>query len=229
MKAVADLDAPARAAAEELKAAVEAIHKAGLVTIVRRMRTDDAARALLFEMVDDPIVHLLLALHGIVRPDPVTMANRVLVEVRPQLQSYGGDVSPTLISVDALFIGPDPEAEGWVKAAPVGDIEVGAISSLNLTAASGKRADVIVVNVEQRLTAYVNESAHEGLPLVNALLDLGNGTLTCPWHRFCYDASSGECLSAPGAQLESPRGVYIDDDHVVADSGNSRVLILRRA
>jgi nitrite reductase/ring-hydroxylating ferredoxin subunit len=40
------------------------------------------------------------------------------------------------------------------------------------------------------------------MPLDNAILDLDNGTLTCPWHGFCYDASSGECLSAPGAQLE---------------------------
>ncbi len=253
VKAVADLAGPARAAAEELKAAVEAIHRAALVTIVRRLRTD--ARELLFELVDDPTVHMLLSLHGIVRPDPMTMANRVLVEVRPQLQSHGGDVtlvkiedgvayvrlegacngcsmssvtlrnlvegalvegvtvitavevlpnepSPTLISADSLFMGPDPETEGWVKAAPAADLAEGAISPLSLTAASGQQADVIVVNVEQRLTAYHNACAHEGLPLDNALLDLGNGTLTCPWHGFCYDATSGECLSAPGAQLE---------------------------
>jgi len=70
--ALAGLDPEARAVAEELKAAVEAIHRAGLVTMVRRMRADDAARAALFELVDDPTVHLLLSLHGIVRPDPVT-------------------------------------------------------------------------------------------------------------------------------------------------------------
>ena len=87
-----DLDPEARAVAEELKAAVEAIHRAGLVTIVRRMRADDAARAALFELVDDPTVHLLLSLHGIVRPDPVTHANQVLASVRPQLHSHGGDV-----------------------------------------------------------------------------------------------------------------------------------------
>lgn len=249
-KAVADLDGPARAAAEELKAAVEAVHKAGLTTIVRAMKADDAARAVLFELVDDPVVHLLLALHGIVRPDPVTLANRVLVEVRPQLQSHGGDVSlariedgvayvrlegacngcsmssvtlrnlveealvagvpavtsvevlpnepsPTLISVESLFVGPDPEKEGWVRAAPTADVQEGAVTALVLG-----DVEVVVVNVDQRLTAYRNECAHEGLPLDNALLDVTNGTLTCPWHGFCYDATSGECLSAPGAQLE---------------------------
>ena len=33
-------------------------------------------------------------------------------------------------------------------------------------------------------------------------LDTTNGTLTCPWHGFCYDAASGECFTAPAAQLE---------------------------
>ncbi|MFC4945123.1 NifU family protein [Pseudonocardia sp. GCM10023141] len=266
MKAVSELEPPARAAAEELKAAVEAVHRSGLVTIVRSMQSHPAARGLLFELVDDPAVHMLLSLHGIIRPDPVTMANRVLVEVRPQLQSHGGDVSldriedgiayvrlegacngcsmssvtlrnlvegalvagvaaitgvevlpnepsPTLISVDSLFMGPDPESEGWVKAAPASDIAVGAVSSLSLTSASGAHADVIVVNIEQRLTAYQNACAHEGLPLDNALLDTSNGTLTCPWHGFCYDASSGECLSAPGAQLEQ-LPLRVDDGHI---------------
>lgn len=266
MKAVAELEPSARAVAEDLKSAVEAIHRVGLRTIVRTMRNNNAARDLLFELVDDPVVHMLLSLHGIVRPDPVTMAKRVLVDVRPQLQSHGGDVSlvriedgvayvrlegacngcsmssvtlrnlvegalvegvaaisavevlpnepsPTLISVDSLFVGPDPESEGWVKAASAHDIAVGAVTSLSLTSASGAHADVIVVNVEQRLTAYQNACAHEGLPLDNALLDTSNGTLTCPWHGFCYDASSGECLSAPGAQLEQ-LPLRVDDGHL---------------
>lgn len=255
-----DLEPAAQKVALELKDAVEAIHKDALVTIVRALKTD--AREVLFALVDDPTVHLLLALHEIIRPDPMTLANRVLVEVRPQLQSHGGDVkldrisdgvayvrlegacngcsmssvtlrnlvegalvegvpsvtgvevlpnepSPTLISVDSLFMGPDPESEGWVKAAPAADLKVGAVNSLSLRSAS----DVIVVNVEQRLTAYRNECAHEGMPLDNAMLDVGNGTLTCPWHGFCYDATSGECLSAPGAQLEQ-LPLRVDAGHV---------------
>ena len=82
------LDPAARKVADELQASVEAVHRAGLVTIVRRMREDDAARAVLFELVDDPAVHLLLTLHGIIRPDPVTHANQVLESVRPQLHRW---------------------------------------------------------------------------------------------------------------------------------------------
>lgn len=255
MRALAGLDPMSRAIAEEVKASVEAVHRAGLVSIVRRLKADDATREALFELVDDPVVHLLLSLHEIVRPDPMTLANRVLTEVRPQLQSHGGDValvriedgtafvrlegacngcsmssvtlrnlvegaltegvpgvtavevlpnepSPTLIPLEALRIGRDPAQEGWVKLGPTTGVPVGEITSAGLTAGTGEFVEVIVVNVEQRLTAYRNECAHEALPLDNAMLDVSNGTLTCPWHGFCYDATSGECLTAPGAQLE---------------------------
>lgn len=264
--ALAGLDPDARAVAEELKAAVEAIHRAGLVTMVRRMRADEAARAVLFDLVDDPTVHLLLSLHGIVRPDPVTHANQVLATVRPQLHSHGGDVTlarvedgtafvrlegacngcsmssvtlrnlveealvqgvpsvnavqvlpngptPTLIPVEALRIGRDPVGEGWVKVGPAADLAVDDLSAVTLTNGTGETAEVIVVNAGQRLSAYRNECAHEALPLNNAVLDLDNNTLTCPWHGFCYDATSGECLSAPGAQLEQ-LPLRIDDGDV---------------
>ncbi|PND57910.1 hypothetical protein CRM90_10630 [Mycobacterium sp. ENV421] len=249
------LDPSAREVAEELKAAIEGIHRAGLVTMVRRMRGDEAARQVLFELVDDPIVHLLLSLHGIVRPDPVTHANQVLASVRPQLQSHGGDVTlvrvddgtayvrlegacngcsmsavtlrnlveealvqgvpaisavevlpneptPTLIPIEALRIGRDPAGEGWVELGPAAGLAVDDLSPRSVTTADGERAQVIVVNAGRRLSAYRNECAHEALPLDNAILDLETNTLTCPWHGFCYDATSGECLSAPGAQLE---------------------------
>lgn len=248
--ALADLEPDARAAAEELKAALEDIHRAGLVTIVQRMRADDGARPLLFDLVDDPVVRMLLTLHGIIRPDPMTLAERVLAGVRPALHSHGGDVAlvrvddgvafvrlegacngcsmssvtlrelvetallqgvpsvtsvevlpseptPTLIPIEALRAGIGQQADGWVKVAAVEAFLSGEFSV---------HADIIVINVDQRLSAYRNECAHEALPLDDAVLDvdttLGRATLTCPWHGFCYDASSGECLSAPGVQLE---------------------------
>lgn len=255
MRALAGLDPMSRAIAEEVRASVEAIHRAGLVSIVRRLKAGEATREALFELVDDPVVHLLLSIHEIVRPDPMTLANRILTDVRPQLQSHGGDValvriengtafvrlegacngcsmssvtlrnlveaaltegvpgvigvevlpnepSPTLISVESLTIGLSPAKEGWVAVGPAGDLPVGDITAKSLTAESGDYAEVIIVNVGNKLTAYRNECAHEALPLDNAMLDVAGGTLTCPWHGFCYDATSGECLTAPGAQLE---------------------------
>lgn len=264
--ALADLDPASRAVAEELKAALEAVHRAGLVTMVRRMREDDAARAVLFELVDDPVVHLLLSLHEIIRPDPVTHANRVLNSVRPQLHSHGGDVTlvrvadgtafvrlegacngcsmssvtlrtlvqdalvdgvpsitavevlpneptPALIPVESLRMPPDRPLQGWARLGAAAHVPDDGVVMHSLTAESGEEADVIIVSVGRRLSAYRNECAHEGLPLDNAILDVGNGTLTCPWHGFCYDASSGECLSAPGAQLEQ-LPLRVDDGDV---------------
>jgi hypothetical protein len=56
------VDAAARAVA-----ALEAVHRDALVTIVRRLRADGAGRDLLFELVDDPMVRLVFSLHGIIR------------------------------------------------------------------------------------------------------------------------------------------------------------------
>ena len=259
--ALADLDPAARKAAEELQGAIEAVHRAGLVTIVRAMRADEAARPVLFELVDDPVVHMLLSLHGILRPDPMTHAHQVLEQVRPQLHSHGGDVSlvriedgtayvrlegacngcsmssvtlrnlvedalvegvpaimsvevvtdqpsPTLIPLESLRIGRSPAAEGWAKVLPAGDLPADDLSVVTVDGVS-----VLVVNIGNRLSAYRNECAHAALPLDEAVLDVSNGTLTCPWHGFCFDAASGECLSAPGAQLEQ-LPLRVDDGDV---------------
>jgi Fe-S cluster biogenesis protein NfuA/nitrite reductase/ring-hydroxylating ferredoxin subunit len=255
MNALTELDPAARAVAEEVKASVEAIHRAALVSIVRRLKSDDATRNALYDLVDDPVVRLLLSLHQIVRADPMTAAQRVLAEVRPQLRSHGGDVvlvrvengtafvrlhgacngcsmasvtlrelvenalvrgipgvtavevlpaepSPTLIPLDAVRIGRDRTGDGWVRAAATDELADGRLVCAALSAPSGETVEVLVVNLGQRLSAYRNACAHQGLPLDNAVLDVANGTLTCPWHGFCYDGSSGECLTAPGAQLE---------------------------
>ena len=58
---VANLETGPRKAAERLREAVEATHKAALVMIVRRLRADEAAKAALYELVDDPVVHLVPA------------------------------------------------------------------------------------------------------------------------------------------------------------------------
>ncbi len=267
MAALDELDPNSRTVAEELKAAVEAVHRAGLVTMVQAMRADDGARTVLFDLVDDPAVRLLLSLHGIIRPDPITHAGQVLDSVRPQLHSHGGDVAlvrvedgtafvrlegacngcsmssvtlrnlveealvqhvpainavevvaneptPTLIPVESLRIGGGaPSTEGWAKLGSAAEFPVDDLSPTTASTVAGEAIGVIVVNVGKRLSAYRNECAHEALPLDNAVLDVANGTLTCPWHGFCFDAGSGECLSAPGAQLEA-LPLRVDDGEV---------------
>ena len=92
------LDPAAKKVAHDLKAALEEFHREGLVRIVRALKDDPAAKQVLFGLVDDPVVYALLVMHGIVRADPTTTAQRALEEVRPYLASHGGGVE--LVSVE---------------------------------------------------------------------------------------------------------------------------------
>lgn len=86
------LDERSQRVALDLKAAVEDFHREGLLRVVRTLKEDPRGKELLFELVDDPVVYALLVMHGIVRADPVTLANRALEDVRPYLESHGGGV-----------------------------------------------------------------------------------------------------------------------------------------
>ena len=89
----AALEPAARAKAVAVRLAIEEFHKAGLTRIVRRLKEDPRGRELLFELVDEPAVHALFAMHGLVRADLRTRVGRVIEMVRPFMQSHGGDVS----------------------------------------------------------------------------------------------------------------------------------------
>ncbi|MFZ2503372.1 MAG: NifU family protein [Nocardioides sp.] len=278
MKRLVDLPAEARKDAEGAIDALNDLHKRGLVTVVRRLRDDPRGKELLFELVDEPEVRMILAMHGIIRPDPMVLAGQALDRVRPNLQGHGGDVSldsiadgvayirlegacngcsmaavtmresveaalragvpglvgvevlpndpaPTLIPLTSIGIGApigDPggsaQAEtltetGWFKTFPVERIAAGTLEAASLTRSDGDPVEVIIVNAAGALTAYVNACAHQGLPLDNAMVDATEGTLTCPWHGFCYDAVDGECMTMPGAKLEQ-LPLRIDDGHI---------------
>jgi Fe-S cluster biogenesis protein NfuA/nitrite reductase/ring-hydroxylating ferredoxin subunit len=243
------LDAGARDAALELKDALEAIHKAGLTRIVRRLKDDPRGKELLFELVDDPLVYALFAMHGIVRADLTTRVVRVIEAVRPYMQSHGGDVElaevrgstvyvrlhgacngcsmsavtlregveealkhniPEITAVEVLpnepgpaliglhEIGVNSKQSGWVQGPAAADVPPGSMRRMDCGDTS-----VLLINLDNRLSAFRNACAHQGLPLDDGLLDAETGSLTCRWHGFCFDASSGECLTAPQAQLES--------------------------
>ncbi|MDP2712123.1 MAG: NifU family protein [Solirubrobacteraceae bacterium] len=288
-----ELDA-ARARAEELDPrpreilddsldALNALHRAGLTTIVRALRADPRGKELLFELVDDPSVRMVLLMHGIIRSsDPMAVAEQVLETIRPGIRSHGGDVElariedgvayvrlsgacngcsmasvtmrdgvekalvegvPSVTAVEVLpnepageqllqitQVGGDAEAggsaaasgstgaaamaeAGWFQTFPTERIAVGTLEAMSLTPASGEAVEVVVVNAAGQMAAYVNACAHQGLPLDNAIVDATEGTLTCPWHGFCFDSTNGECLTMPGAQLEQ-LPLRIEDGHV---------------
>lgn len=111
VREIRELPDEPRAAAENFALALDALSKAGLTTIVRRLKADDRGRALLFELVDDPTVRLLLGMHGIIRlPDPV-QAERVANGIgedgssAPAVQ-HGTSGGRAFVSLESMFRGP---------------------------------------------------------------------------------------------------------------------------
>jgi nitrite reductase/ring-hydroxylating ferredoxin subunit/Fe-S cluster biogenesis protein NfuA len=277
---LAALDPMPRQVVRDHLEAVDALHREALSVLVRRLRADDHGRELLYELVDDPVVRMVLSMHGLIRTsDPMTLARRALDEIRPGIVSHGGDVTlshieggvayvrlsgacngcsmasvtmrngvekalleavPGLAAVEVLPNEPEPApllqitlaggdqasaegsaaaSPGWFKTFPVGRIAPGTLEAFSLQPGGGEAVEVIVVNAAGRMAAYVNACAHRGMPLDNALVDADEGTLTCPWHGFCFDATTGECLTMPGAQLE-PLPLRIEDGHVWVRAAN---------
>jgi nitrite reductase/ring-hydroxylating ferredoxin subunit/Fe-S cluster biogenesis protein NfuA len=93
LAAIESLEPGARAQARAVRSAIEEFHRAGLTRIVRRLKEDPRGRELLFELVEEPAVYALFAMHGLVRADLRTRVGRVIEMVRPFMQSHGGDVS----------------------------------------------------------------------------------------------------------------------------------------
>jgi Ferredoxin subunits of nitrite reductase and ring-hydroxylating dioxygenases len=131
----------------------------------------------------------------------VTLRNEIEAALRNNIPEITGvqvvaaEAAPALIMPES--IGVRDHLAGWVAGPPTSDVPPGAMYRLQT-----ERDDILIINLDGRLSAFRNACAHQGLPLDDGILDAEAGTITCPWHGFCYDASSGECLTAPQAQLE---------------------------
>ena len=194
---IMSLDPPLRSKVLALKAAIEAFHKGGLTTIVKRLKADPRGKELLFELVDEPHVHALFSIHGIVRADITTSVARVIEMVRPSMQSHGGDVTLVEVRDQKAFVQPVTQGAGWVAGPRVEEV-----TAERPVAFAAGEARVIVVRSKEGLRAFRNACGHVGLPLDRAACDLEAGTLTCPWHGFTFDTDTGGCFSSPACRLE---------------------------
>ena len=262
LESVADLEDAAKAAATDLKDAIEAFHRPALVHIVQTLKEDPRGKELLFELVDDPGVRGIFALHGIIKADPMTRANQALVSVRPYLQSHGGDVDlvsieagvayvrlqgscngcsmsavtlregvetalvegleeidrvevledePTAAFIPLESLGRRSKKEtGWVKGPAVDDVPEGEMVRFDVST-DGTDESFVVTHVDNRISVFRNACVHQGMTLDGGMMD--DGIIVCPWHGFKFEATSGECVSAPGAQLEQIP-TRVDDGHV---------------
>jgi nitrite reductase/ring-hydroxylating ferredoxin subunit len=82
----------------------------------------------------------------------------------------------------------------WHAVAELDEIPDNGIRVLELNGQS-----LLFSRQDHQVTCFQNACAHMGMPL-----DMGqveHGVITCPYHGFRYDLSSGECLTAPEVQL----------------------------
>lgn len=87
---------------------------------------------------------------------------------------------------------------GWIAGPSVDSIDEARPTRMEL--ADGK--SLVLIRIDGHVQAFHNECAHLGLPIDGGTIDRESRTLTCPWHGFRFDCLSGECLTAPQAQLE---------------------------
>ncbi|MEI7555077.1 NifU family protein [Candidatus Chlorohelix sp.] len=95
---------------------------------------------------------------------------------------------------------------GWLKGPAFEEVSEGKPYCFEIGDSS-----FLLVKIGEQLGAFRNRCAHKGLSLERAVIDLEDGTLTCPWHGHRYDAFTGQCLTAPQEGLESVQIGIIED------------------
>lgn len=247
VEAVRDLKGEPREKALAMKTAIEEFHKNGLTQVIQLLKADPRGKELLFDMIDQPEIYAMLSMHGLIRPDLTTRVRRVIENVRPYMQSHGGDVellevtndsvrlrlagacngcsmsaltlrngvedalrenvpeiihievvpnepTPALIPVESLFGG---EQKGWIPGPAAEELQEGKPYRIE-----GESNGILLLRMGNQIQAFRNACAHMALPLDGGMVDVEAGTITCPWHGFRFDGRTGECLTAPHAQLE---------------------------
>ncbi len=116
----------------------------------------------------------------------------------PEIQNVevvADEPSPALIQIESL---KSSKTKGWIETLTVEEVPSGTKKCFK-----NEKDNILIINIDNRLSAFRNECPHQGLPLDGGMLEADERMLTCPWHGFKFDANSGECLTAPAAQLES--------------------------
>jgi nitrite reductase/ring-hydroxylating ferredoxin subunit len=98
---------------------------------------------------------------------------------------------------------------GFVRAASAADVPPG-----KMFEASVEDKSVALANVSGKICAFSNICAHQGGPLCEG--DLVGQEVTCPWHAWTYDVTTGKLAGNAEIGLETypveVRGgdIYVD-------------------
>ena len=108
--AIADWSEEQQQVVTGLKQSIEALHKEALSRLIRSLKQD--AMSALRHAVEDEVVYGLLRYHELIKPPQPPLEIRLqqaLTEIRPGLQSHGGDVELVAIqppdTVEVRLIG----------------------------------------------------------------------------------------------------------------------------
>lgn len=112
-----------------------------------------------------------------------------------KIEVVPSEPSPAMIPLASLTAGPQ---QGWIVGPRVSELAEGKPFRMDT-----EKVNIVIIRMGGRIQAFRNACAHQGLPVDGGMVDLEAGTITCPWHGFRYDCMTGECLTAPHAQLES--------------------------
>ena len=99
----------------------------------------------------------------------------------------------------------------FLRAAKMDEVPAGTIREFAL---DGKT--VAVANVEGRLYALNNMCLHRGGPLGQG--DLEGKVITCPWHGWQYDATTGKLTQNPTIGVDC-YAVEVRGDDIYVDVG----------
>lgn len=100
----------------------------------------------------------------------------------------------------------------WITVAAVDEIADGRSKEV---VAGGN--DIALFRQGDEYFAVANECSHYGAPLCGGYVK--DKTVRCPWHGWQFNLQTGECISAPGCDIEAFQVKVEDGEVKVAVSG----------
>ena len=101
-----------------------------------------------------------------------------------------------------------------VRAARVAEIPAGSIKEVQVAG-----TPVALANVGGKLYAINNTCLHRGGPLGQGQLE--GSVVTCPWHGWQFDVTTGSCLTDPSYRIRK-YDAKIEGDRVLVDLDRAR-------
>ena len=92
-----------------------------------------------------------------------------------------------------------------LKCAKVSEIQPGSGKSVTV-----KGEEIALFNVNGTIYACANTCVHQGGPLGEGFLE--GKTVTCPWHGWKYDVSTGACVQVQHATVKTYAAKVEGDD-----------------